>query len=248
MSKIFAAAVSCVMVFGLACSAHGGGISVNFDGWTNQLVTGATGVVSLGNWNNVNATISGASLSSLKDDTGANLTGVNLTLSWLNGSGSPISISSPEWHNNVGGTINTPARELFKGMLDGNGSAATRIQVTNVPYAVYDVYVYHLFEIDHLFDLAVNGGTAQRVVPIDGAASAGADAFVLNLNDSSTNSNYTRFSNVTGDTLTILANNKAKSSAAMVGFQIVEAVPEPSGVAFAGMALAAALGFVRRRR
>lgn len=65
--------------------------------------------------------------------------------------------------------------------------------------------------------------------------------------------NYVRFDGLTGDSQTIdwrgITSNPGNRAGrlSVVGFQIVEAIPEPSGIALVGMAFAA-LGLMRRRK
>lgn len=248
---VFVATFACLHVGPLRADI----ISVNFYGSTGTngaSVTGTTGVVTAGNWNNVtNVGSSGGSLSNLRNATGTTLSGVNLSLTWLTNVGTGTTSSNPNWSNAsiTGIDSSTQNRALYRGILDGSQAAAgrgqTQIQVTNIPFSQYRVYVYHMFNVAHDFDLYVNdlaAGAQIRVSPLAGS-NAAADSWVLN--NGANDSNYSYFSSRSGSTLTILANNKASTSAPITGFQIV-AVPEPgmtvllaSSVAGIGLWLAA---------
>jgi hypothetical protein len=229
---VFVATVACMPAGPLRADI----ISVNFYGSTGTngaSVTGTTGVVTAGNWNNVtNVSSSGGSLSNLRNAAGTTLSGVNLSLTWLTNVGTGTTSSNPNWRNASITDISafTQNRALYRGILDGSQAAAgrgqTQIQITNIPFSQYDVYVYHMFLASHDFDLYVNdlaAGAQIRVSPLDGS-NAAADSWVLN--NGVNNSNYSYFQSRSGSTLTILANNKASTSAPIAGFQIV-AVPEP---------------------
>lgn len=229
---VFVATFACLQVGPLRADI----ISVNFYGSTGTngaSVTGTTGVVAAGNWNNVtNVGSSGGSLSNLRNATGTTLSGVNLSLTWLTNVGTGTTATNPNWRNGsiTGIDASTQNRALFRGILDGSqgavGRGQTQIQVSNIPFSQYDVYVYHMFNATHDFDLYVNNlaaGMQIRVSPLDGSDAA-ADSWVLN--NGVNNSNYSYFPSRSGSTLTILANNKASTSASLAGFQIV-AVPEP---------------------
>ena len=122
-----------IALFALSLSGHAAlasSIGVNFSNDPIANVnydlapTDVTGVVPQGNWNNAHQT--DASLPNLIDDQG-NPTGASLT-AWNH---APVATSVP---------TGTPTGDLLHegDAYFGNGS----IQVSNIPYATYDVYAY----------------------------------------------------------------------------------------------------------
>jgi hypothetical protein len=130
----------CALALSAAVVANAASVGVNFrrsTGEQNMAASESAGVVAQTNWNNSDgvaagnsgANISGPTVNSLVDDTGAVVAGLSVT--WTaNGTW-----SAP----NAGpGDLN-----LMSGYLDDTGTAGeTVITVTGVPYANYDVYAY----------------------------------------------------------------------------------------------------------
>ena len=123
-----------------AASADAATIGINFrrgTGQENMAPTEVAGVVPSMNWNNTDGAASGSGGANITgpisnlivDDTGAAVPGVSLT--WT-----------------ADGTWNAPNSgpgdpNLMSGYLDDSGAAGdTVITVSNVPYALYDVYAY----------------------------------------------------------------------------------------------------------
>lgn len=217
-------------------------IGVNFSGTANDggpagctpctLSAGdMAGVIAQGNWNNESG-ISGTA-ASLLNNLGVSTTA---TLSWTSGG---------TWGNglaaaNVG---NTNAM-LLNNYLDGgaNGIAAA-LTLTNIPYALYDVYVYIQRDNCCAFsDYTVNGQT-QRVVTSGTSAGPG-----FMLASSSGMGNYVHFSDLSGD-LHLSANlDPADLRSAIDGIQVVQVfAPEPGSFLLLALASAALLGMRFRR-
>jgi hypothetical protein len=130
----------CALALGAGAAANAASVGVNFrrgSGEQNMAASESAGVVPQMNWNssdgmavgNSGANISGPTVNTILDDTGAAVPGMSIT--WTaNGTWSA---------NNVGpGDLN-----LMAGYIDDTGTAGdTVINVTGVPYANYDIYAY----------------------------------------------------------------------------------------------------------
>jgi len=190
-----------------------------------------TGVVPQGNWNNAQG--ASGNLAALVDS-GGSATATTVTYS-----------SSNTWGRNL---TATPTNDLLSDYLDGGTGVPVNITFSNVPYAIYDVYVYTrrnengFVGGDGMSDYTVNGAV-QTVVTGDIQ-----NSFLLATPTSL--GNYVKFDDVTGATLTVQANLNAGNFRAPVdGVQIVEQIPEPNSFALiAGLAGAAMLSRRRRAR
>ena len=204
--------------------AHASSIGVNFS--TDPIAnvnydlapTDVTGVVPQDNWNNAHQ--SDASLPNLIDNQG-NPTGASLT-TWNH---SPTTTAVP---------TGTPTGDLLHegDAYFGNGS----IQVTNIPYATYDVYAYiagglngsgqFFANSDSIYD---NNGTQGALSPLATfIPPVGADY-----------GNYIQFSGLTGPNLTLsgIAITGTQSYVVFDGLQIVQ-TPEPTSFVLLGTAAA----------
>lgn len=232
-----AAAAGCLTLTGFANAAS---IGVNFGsdytgggGVLNLAPTDSAGVVAQQNWNNAAGANSGAALN-LIDDSGAATT------------------ASVVWSSNNlwgGGAAATADEKLMAGWLD-DGVAGASVTVSNIPYALYDVYVY--FSADN--GNAGNGGHAV----IDGASfnsvgvftnlNAGNGTFFNGHVDGSTGAvdpSYHLAAGLNNATLTVTSTRPAGFRGAIAGVQIVDVIPEPASVALLGLG---GLLMLRRRR
>lgn len=177
-------------------------------------IAGLAGYVA-NNWNNIQTDATGTGL---WDDTGTSVGSVinfSITNAWGDGT--------------ADGTVDPPNDMIARGYFDDgwtSGSGATGIgvdiDVTNVPYSLYDVVVYMSTDSGTTYtDYTVNGQT-QTAGPYGTFANIG--GWVLG-------QNAMVFSNVTGATLDIevlerYADGDNTARGTVSGFQIVE-VPEP---------------------
>ena len=132
---VIAISVTCL------CQIHAGVISLNFvrgsSGESPLSATDIAGAEPVGNWNNsttLNANLEEVGIT-LNDATGAATTAV---ATWMSGSAS--------WSVALSGAGAPSDLLMMTGYLDQGGDGAGQIHsvtIANVPYASYDVYVYH---------------------------------------------------------------------------------------------------------
>ena len=194
----------------------------------------STGVVAQTNWNNAQG--GSGNIANLTGSNGA-ATGASLTYA-----------SNNTWGRDL---PQSATNDLLSDYLDAGTGVPATVTVSNVPYALYDVYVYTrrnenpempggVPDADDLSDYTVNGVT-QTVLTGDVR-----DNFVLST--PTTIGNYVRFANVTGSTMTLGANQNAANFRSPVdGFQIVQ-VPEPTSMGVLGLGALAPLALRRWRR
>ena len=232
-SKILLAAL--LSLLALSQTAKAASIGVNFS--TDPIANvdydlapaDVTGVVPQGNWNNAHQT--DASLLNLIDSQG-NSTGASLT-SWNH---SPVATAVP---------TGTPTGDLLHegDAYFGNGS----IQVSNIPYATYDVYAYiagglngsGLF-IANSTAITDNNGTQGVLSPLP--------TFIPPVGNDY--GNYIYFPGLSGPTLSLtgIPITGTQSFVVFDGFQIVQ-TPEPTSIALcASGAMWFAAAALRRAR
>lgn len=253
MKKLdLAAAVTAVL--SLTSVAHaqvftdGRGIGLNFSGGAGTEapdpdvdtvdVGEVTGVVAQDFWNNGQG--ANGSLGSLTDSTG---TVSGATVTWA---------STNTWGRNI---TPSPTNDLLSDYLDGGSDGATpggaTVTFSNVPFSLYDVYVYIRRNEssdntqggrNFLSDYTVNGVT-QNVRTGDVR-----DAFVPATEFDI--GNFVKFENVSGSTLTMAANTGTANFRSPVdGVQVVEQViPEPASATVAAIGMMSLLGLRRFRR
>ncbi len=223
-------------------------ISVNFsENSANQAFAGGENIGPLAsnssNWNTTNGqpNLSAGTLVGLIDETG---TATSANLTW--------SANNP-WFNGDG-TGSDEAR-LSVGYLDDGGSGIS-VTVQNIPYANYRVY--GLYSSDQAAggviaqDMQVNGtwvfgGGAPTSISAYGSIAENFAANGVNWSLLTPNSlgNYWTI-DTTGSTLTIIQSPVGDAGrAALSGFIIVDAIPEPTSMGVLAMGL---VMFVSRRR
>jgi len=230
-------------------TAFGSSIGLNLEGSGSGpggtlalAATDTAGVVRQQNWNNGPGTP--GSISSLVDNTGSTFS-PPASVSWnSNGQWTAIGLNNPADKNNV----------LMNGYLDSTGGATGNVTFSNVPYGVYDVFVY--FGSDgngRNADFQLNGAHDTYGTTSD---SGGYGSFVQATSHNSaspTSGNYVEFTNVTNSSLRVgggiltaftngfevewTAYNSSPNNVGVHGVQIVS-VPEPGTVVLLGCGLA----------
>lgn len=250
LKSVFSAAVAAAAVLGVAASAEAAAISFKFtntgSGMASTDLAGVSGA-RVGNWNNVGIAGSGTAvtLSTVVDSGGSTVSGTSMTFTPPGAGALPASASS------------TNDARLFSNFFDQFGGTASQVQVTNIPYAQYDV-IFYRFGTET--NAATRGGqftigTENRFVrgglanPVDTGTGYVESTATTNSGNTTQQGNYVRFSGLTSSTLNASFTGVNMGDAVLrnkvVGFQIVE-VPEPGTIGVAGLAAAGLLA--RRRR
>jgi hypothetical protein len=238
MKKLLAMCMVFVVAFGgvtLAANV----ISVNIDtAQENQLdpanlggVNYTAGVVPVMNWNDF--TSASGAWKSLHDNSGT-ATSAELQAFYNNYFPMVCGGYSTDFEN-IGD------QRLMSGHIYNSAGTDIVVNVKNIPYAQYDVYVY--------YNSGGVTGNAQ-LFTIDGTsfAAVGAElsmtrdtAFVL-AQGMEVDANYVKFSGVNLANITLRAHSEGESFNYINGLQIVE-VPEPAMIGLLGMGLM----FIRRK-
>lgn len=210
-----------------SAQSWGAAISVNYDvtvSSTPALAPSAVaGAFPAANWNNVQAPGYGQPFNygiTYVDDAGANTT---LTVAASSGGGD-------SWN-----TLGTPDEIIF-GDKSAWGGGTQTLTLTNIPYALYDLYIYSSEWGSEVVDFTV-GTTTKRLT----------NTFTPQFNpggnpDLVENDTYVRFTGLSGDSVVNMA--VVSGGLHLGGFQVVQ-VPEPSILGL--LALAPALAMRRRR-
>jgi hypothetical protein len=247
------AALVLVLVTLGSTTARADVISVNFSsGSTYDLASGtAAGVVSATNWNNF--TSPATNLNNLKDKFGAT-TSAGASISYTGGAGNYVTYATASISGASPGTT-TLYRSGIRPTATGS---VLSVSVSNIPYAVYDVYVYASQNTGSTNTLSVSDGTTTYYYKSNGAGMTG--AFGLTrvtstdpLNPTVGNANYEVFSGKTGSSFTFTVEGSVTGTISnnLYGFQIVNAVPEPGTLLLGGIAAACGgtgVWFKRRKK
>ena len=229
-------------------------IGVNFGGrqWSvggntpeTLTVSDFAGVVLQQNWNNVDpaghdsgglAQITGPHAGVLSDSSGTALSGMAFSYA-----------AQGMW--SVSQTTSTGNQQLMNGYSDVESSANGLYTFGNIPFSLYDVYVYVGADSNgRTAGVDINGGPQTYLLTdangynysnplIEGTATTQGAA---------TSAQYVRFQNVAGSSLAIDLHYYGQN-VGMDGIQIV-AVPEPAAVTLSIAGGVAMLGLIRRKR
>ncbi len=209
--------------------AWGAAISVNYDVLTSStpaLAPGdVAGVVPSANWNNVVPTLPGNTFDygiTYVDDSGANTA---LTVAASSGTGD-------SWN-----TLGTPDEIIFGDKSAWAGGTQT-LTLSNVPYATYDLYIYSSFWTNEVVGFTIGANTQTLTNTFTPQFNTPGDPDLV-LNDT-----YVKFAGLSGDVVVNMLPTSGELH--LGGFQVVDAIPEPSPAVLVGLVgFAAAL---RRRR
>ncbi|PXA04646.1 hypothetical protein DDZ13_05595 [Coraliomargarita sinensis] len=205
-------------------------ISINFDNGGNP-ITGSTGAVNAGSWNTAAFGAAGSPVTTsnlLFDDGTASITDISLS-NRLNG--------TPGGNDQV---LPGATGEMLNLYTERNRNDGARINITDITFSQYDVYLYY----GSVFtEIVVNGVYQGSYLDNDDGSS-----FVEG--SPTVEGNYARFSGLSGSTLEILTaldgDGNLSGEGFVFGAQIV-AVPEPSAFALLAGMVGLTWVMVRRR-
>lgn len=192
--------------------------SSNNTGLTAAETAGASGA-RFANWNNVNVVSGSASLNTLVDSRGAQVTGVAVSLTAGN-SGSAFSRGLASPTNDV---------RLFDTVLDKFDGTSATLSVTGIPYGSYDVYFYMADDGAARGGSFTVGTTTYYLRGGAGTPTSTGTGYVRSTDTSlnsgaNTQANYVKFTGLSGPlTATFTAVNQGDSVQRLKfpGFQIV---------------------------
>ncbi|NQT40267.1 MAG: PEP-CTERM sorting domain-containing protein [Planctomycetes bacterium] len=222
-------------------------IGVNFSTSTGEDVTAAQepGVVAGANWNNVGVT-TGVTTSDLQDNSGAATTAdvtLNSALTWNFGNGTT---------GDAG--FNTMVNRGVFGA--GNGGADDEVSITfdEIPYDLYDVYVFAQSRTTAGNDLSVTIGDTTFYYDTDGSGAADEIAQIVSTTAGSPTAggSFALFEGLSGDSFTLTTDGSVTGAISnnVFGVHVVErvgAVPEPSTLVLLTLGSLGLL-WIRRRK
>lgn len=200
-------------------------ISVNYDiagGNTGSLgAADVAGVVPVANWNNVQATGVGAAFT------------YGITYLDNSGAGTILTVSATGGIADTWNTQGTNDEKIFGDKV--NMTNNTTLTLANIPYATYDLYIYSTAFSNETVAFTIGSNTQTLVNTFTPQFNGAGSKFVQN-------DTYVKFTGLSGDSAVSMTGTEIS----LGGFQIVNAVPEPSSsllIALGGIGLLA-----RRRR
>ena len=209
-------------------------IGINFGSeWASLAPSDTAGVIAQANWNNAANAL--GSLTNILDSTDSTTTA---DVTWD---------SSNTW-SNPSSTI-----PLLQGYLDGNSDHPVTVTVKEIPFTLYDVYVYINGGSSTTTSTYTVNGQTQTVTPSLNASTLNlATATTSGVVDPGARGSYILFKGLSGDLSLASYSAFAGQDAGwdwrsdVDGIQIVNAVPEPSEVVLLGFG--AVLLFLGLRR
>jgi hypothetical protein len=207
--------------------SHASIISVNYDVLSTSTPalapTDVAGAVAAANWNNVEASATGQAF--------------NYGITYLDnlGSATTLTVAASSGTGDTWNTVGTADEIIFGDKSNFAGGIQT-LSLSNVPYALFDVYIYASYWGNEVVSFTVGSTTHVLTNTFTPQFSGGPD-FVLD-------DTYVKFSGLSGDV--VISMLPSSGGLHLGGFQIADAIPEPSTLFLAG--LAPALLFMRRRR
>jgi hypothetical protein len=201
-------------------------VSINVGGFdTTHDVTGSLGVVSAANWNNLT--------------NAANPTGTNLTDD--SGAATTLDISFSGWNKDTFNAWGDSRANLYSNFIhhQGDTMANATVNLSQIPYAIYDVYIYYTGFVAKQVQAWTDGVTT--LYGLRGPASGGGlTGFVQYQTTSEATAladaaggtaggNYLKFTGLTGTSLTLtslgLPNQAGFEQDGLAGIQIVNTSP-----------------------
>ena len=210
----------------------------------NLNFTDSAGVVPQINWNNVG--LDGGSPQGLPQVTGPNAGAIS------DNSGAATSVTMTytldgEWA--VDQTIYTGNQQLLDGFIDNDGSTPLTVTLGNIPFSLYDVYVYVSGNANgNLGSVSVNGGSPIYFLTDTGGYNYANPLIQATATStgSAAGGQYVLFTDVTGSSLQVVESAISNENG-LAAIQIVD-VPEPSVMALAPLCGLALLGARFRRK
>ena len=200
-----------------------GGNGGNGNGGGAAVVTGVAGEVAVGNWNNAGPAV--GRIDNLIDDSGAATTA---SVSWSVNNTWSATGSAP----GGGGDA-----DMMSGYLDNLHDGGT-LTVTSIPFAAYDLRIYHNTDSAGVMGFTVDDGTGAALTRFSQQQGGGGSNYPLgggsgfvgstrtSGGNSGTSSNFTLYEGLTGRSLNItgVRGSFGDSRARPNAFQIVELV------------------------
>lgn len=219
-------------------------IGINFVGGgggdpNGNSITAPAGVVVQDNWNNL--TMADGTFNNLIDHTGGFTTA---DITW---DGDGIWAAFAE--NDASGN-----HQLYNGYVDDfqstndEGTNVGRYVLSEIPYALYDVYVYADSDAtDGRRASYTIGGTTFNLADVKNfAADPTFDLVTSSTAGTFDNGNYIHFTGLTGASFELVTTAQTFRSF-VSGIQVVEVIPEPTSLGFLGLAAASLLRPRRRQ-
>ena len=220
-------------------------IGINFTGGLRQLAaTDQPGIVAGANWNN--AIGSTGTNVALHNSTGAATT-ARLTFNSQGSFDGSNALQTPNAATNL----------LYRGSVFGDSAGVEdTITLTNIPYALYDVYVYASQDTTATNTLSLSNGVTTFYYKGNGQDNSAATSLLLStstdpLNPSVGSAHYEVFHSQSGSTFNLTTGGSINGVIAnqVFGLQIIQNTPEPGSVALlVGMGTIGAGCLLRRRR
>jgi hypothetical protein len=260
MKSFLSSVIAFAFMASALATASAESIGVNFSGgWAGVYVASdnnlhplasadAAGVASQAYWNNASVH-AGSTANVLSPTAGvlvdSNDNATNTTISWTASNCFAAGTA----------TKSTANQELMNGYIDLSyaGSNLTKITLSNISYATYDVYVYvgsdGTDRIGHGC-LVSSGGTSSSTYFKTYSANFDGSTWVAATGSGTATANeaqYIVFHNVTGSSFTYCEAGDT-NNVGVCAIQIVSTVPEPSSTVLMLMGVAGISWHVRRRR
>jgi hypothetical protein len=190
------------------------------------------GVVPVGNWTGTwNGSFQNFGPTNLIDSNGNPTT---LDITGVGFGDYAISFSHPG--QDADGTWN---KELINGYMNAGASVnppVSTFTLSEIPYAAYDIIAYFTSDAAGRTGTVTDGTTTYDFTTIGAPSTAGPNALLVQTSSTTglnPTANYAVFSGLSGTSQVITAN--IPSFGGLAGIQVVQAIPEPSGLAVLGL-------------